>query len=81
MSHGAITLGMQNGLLQQTALFQNYPSNNGEPDCRAALQHATAIGFLSNSANVSVCMDDLQLLPSTVISDGTALPLLQRAAL
>lgn len=72
MSLGKGDLGhdQESALTEFSTLWQNFPSNNGAPDCREAFQKATAIGFMSRTTNVSVCMDSLQLLPSTVLPAG-----------
>lgn len=54
-------------LYEYSTLFQNF---NNDPKCQEAFKTATAIGFFSQSTNVSVCMDSLKLLPSTVQLEG-----------
>ena len=55
-----------NGLVQSTTLFQNFPSNLGKSDCRSQLSKAYALSFQALQDDVTICMDDLQLLPSMV---------------
>ena len=59
-----------NKLVQSMTLFQNSPSNSGHQDCQTALQNAHAIGLQSLWGNISFCIDDVQLLSSTAVSEG-----------
>jgi hypothetical protein len=54
-----------NKLVQSMTLFQD---NNQE--CQSALQNATGIGLQSLWGNISFCIDDVQLLSSTAVSEG-----------
>jgi len=47
--------------------FQDFPNTQ---DCQSALQNATAIGLQALWANISFCIDDVQLLSSTAVSEG-----------
>ena len=69
---GKAGLGQFQGsdLYEFSTLFQNF---NDRIQCREAFPTATAIGFMSRSANVTICMDSLKLLPSTVQSEGMRL--------
>ena len=51
-------------------LYQNY---QGCIPSSSALANVTSIGFSSNSANVSFCLQDFQMLPSQVASPGEQL--------
>ena len=53
-------------------LSQNYPSGNQNPpmDCRAALQTATMVGFQAQWDGVQFCVDDFEIIPSTVVTPG-----------
>ncbi|KAL0035227.1 hypothetical protein WJX79_007224 [Trebouxia sp. C0005] len=55
-----------NKLVQSMTLFQDFPNNQ---DCQSALQNATAIGLQALWANISFCIDDVQLLSSTAVSE------------
>jgi hypothetical protein len=59
-----------NKLVQSMTLFQSSPSSSDHQDCQTALQNAHAIGLQSLWGNVSFCIDDVQLLSSTVVSQG-----------
>ena len=61
---------INNKLVQSISLFQNSPSNPRHQDCQTALQKAHAIGLQSLWANISFCIDDVQLLSSTLPSQG-----------
>jgi len=61
-----------NKLVHSMTLFQNFPSSSGHQDCQTALQNAHAVGLQSLWGNISFCIDDIQLLSSTVVSQGTA---------
>ncbi|KAL0035150.1 hypothetical protein WJX79_003680 [Trebouxia sp. C0005] len=65
-----------NKLAQSMTLIPHSPSNSGHQDCQTALQSAHAIGLRSLWDNVSFCIDDIQLLSSTVVSQGTLLGVL-----
>ncbi|KAA6418227.1 MAG: hypothetical protein FRX49_11736 [Trebouxia sp. A1-2] len=65
-----------NKLAQSMTLIPHSPSNSGHQDCQTALQSAHAIGLRSLWDNVSFCIDDIQLLSSTVVSQGTLLGIL-----
>ena len=69
MELGKAKLGpfQESALYEYSTLFQNF---NNDQRCREAFKKATAIGIFSMSSNVSVCMDSLKLLPSTVQSEG-----------
>jgi len=56
-----------NKLVHSMTPFQDFPTNQ---DCQSALQGATAIGLQSLWGNISFCIDDVQLLSSTVESQG-----------
>ncbi|DBA76141.1 TPA: hypothetical protein ACH3X1_009878 [Trebouxia sp. C0004] len=56
---------INNKLVQSMTPFQAFPNNQ---DCQSALQGATAIGLQALWANISFCIDDVQLLSSTVVS-------------
>ena len=60
------------GFQQIRISFQNYPSGNQNPpqDCRAAFQNATMVGIQSLWPDVQFCVDDFQMLPSTVVTQG-----------
>lgn len=73
LGKGNLGHDQESALTEFSTLWQNFPSSNGAPDCHEAFQKATAIGFMSRTTNVSVCMDSLQLLPSTVLPAGTGL--------
>lgn len=66
---GKANLGKFQGsdLYEFSTLFQNF---NDRIECHEAFPTATAIGFMSQSANVTICMDSLKLLPSTVQAEG-----------
>lgn len=55
------------GLFTREFLFQNYQACI---ESRASLANATSIGFSSNTANVSFCLEDFSLLPTQVPSAG-----------
>ncbi|DBA88078.1 TPA: hypothetical protein ACH3X2_005079 [Trebouxia sp. C0005] len=59
-----------NKLVQSMTLIPHSPSNSGHQDCQTALQSAHAIGLRSLWDNVSFCIDDIQLLSSTVVSQA-----------
>ena len=55
------------GIFTRKFLFQNYQA------CilsRSSLENVTSIGFSSNTANVSFCLQDFRLLPTQVPSAG-----------
>ncbi len=53
-----------NKLIQSMTLIQE------NKECQAALQNATGIGLRALWANISFCIDDVQLLSSTAVSEG-----------
>ena len=55
------------GLFTRSLLFQNYQACI---ESRSALANVTSIGFQSNAANVSFCLEDFSLLPTQVPSAG-----------
>ena len=55
------------GDFTRTFLFQNFQAC---VHSSSALANVTSIGFASNSANVSFCLEDFQMLPSQVASPG-----------
>ncbi len=56
-----------NKLVQSMTPFQDFPNDR---DCQSALQGATAIGLQALWANISFCIDDVQLLSNTTVSEG-----------
>lgn len=55
------------GLFTRDFLFQNYQACI---ESRPSLSNVTSIGFSSNTANVSFCLEDFSLLPTRVPSAG-----------
>ena len=55
------------GIFTRKFLFQNYQACI---DSRSSLKNVTSIGFSSNTANVSFCLQDFRLLPTQVPSAG-----------
>ena len=55
------------GFFARSFLFQNYQACI---ESRSDLTRVTSIGFTSQSANVSFCLEDLKLLPSQIPSAG-----------
>ena len=55
------------GLFTRKFLFQNYQAC---VESRSSLTNVTGIGFSSNTANVSFCLEDFKLLPTQVPSTG-----------
>ena len=60
----SLTRNATTGLFTRSFPFQNFQS------CTSSQASITVVGFSSDAANVSFCLEDLRLLPSEVPSPG-----------